>query len=653
MPELENQNSAAAIDTASPSAQAPTPEPEKPLSPLLEAIKRPIPGNNPCGVDVSYDDDFQKIKAEFDRVISTQIDQSKAVDDAKKLLELTAEKRRELEKKKQTIESKSLTSGPSGKDYPMIVGLATKILSEKSKDLRAAAYLCVALTYAERFAGLAEGLAAINILAQTFWEGLYPAKHRVPARQSIFTEFLKPRLSDAIAPEDANGVKRIQVNADDREPLEQALKTLGELQKLAAAHLPQESQSALAALTNVVKECFDKAPKPAPPVSATPSTVSSSTAPPSAAPTSTAPTASMTVVTSADGKGTEIKSEQDAFDSIRRAVIYWRNLDRTSPRPYRLVRSARWEALANEPANQKIPPPRVERRNYFNTLLQKAEWNKLLDEGEATFTEAPFHLWLDLQRLLVAAMDALGAPFQQGRLAILQELAILLQRLPKLPHLVFNDGTRFADAATQDWIEETVMPVLGGGEASNAGASLAANDNELTGQFEAAKKIFSQGDLAGAMAYLQEGAAADASRKVRFRRRLYMASLCLRGNQPKLARPLLEELQTEVEKFSIDAWEPPLALEMWKNLHQCYEALAATAPAAGKPALQESAERIFEKICRLDMGYALATTGAKPKIKRPAPPNGAEKTPVPAAEKAEAQPAEVNPEVQVAAAENV
>jgi type VI secretion system protein VasJ len=207
--------------------------------------------------------------------------------------------------------------------------------------------------------------------------------------------------------------------------------------------------------------------------------------------------------------------------------------------------------------------------------------------------------------------------------------------------LTFSDGTRFADAATQSWIEETVMPVLGSGEAGGAGPSTAELESHMVSLFDEAKKLAAKGDVAAAIAYLQEGAAIDTSGKNRFRRRLYMATLCLRGGQPKMARPMLEDLSEEIDKFSLAAWEPPLALEVWKSLHDCYGALAASAPPAGKPALLEHADRVFEKLCRLDLSYALTVSGTKPKTKRPALPKAVKAKP----------PAEEEPEMLEAAAE--
>ena len=147
------------------------------------------------------------------------------------------------------------------------------------------------------------------------------------------------------------------------------------------------------------------------------------------------------------------------------------------------------------------------------------------------------------------------------------------------------------------------------------GARGDAAERFRNGQCVGAKKILEGGDLLGAISLLQGKAAADNSRKGAFRRMLAMAALCMRGNQPSIARPLLEDLNDSVEKLSIDKWDPALTLEVWTNLHKCYESLAAGSSAPNKQAMLQLAEGVFQKICRLDVGYALASTGTKSKGK--------------------------------------
>ena len=49
------------------------------LSPLLEGVRRRIPGSNPCGRDISYEEDFLAVKPEIDKMstVNGQIDQER------------------------------------------------------------------------------------------------------------------------------------------------------------------------------------------------------------------------------------------------------------------------------------------------------------------------------------------------------------------------------------------------------------------------------------------------------------------------------------------------------------------------------------------------------------------------------------------------
>ena len=96
------------------------------LSPLVEAVRRPIPGEKPCGVDVTYNDDFLKLKAEIDKIgtVSAKVDQEKAVADAKQLKGLTGKQLREQDKlreKGDASESKGFVSEAGGFNYYMII----------------------------------------------------------------------------------------------------------------------------------------------------------------------------------------------------------------------------------------------------------------------------------------------------------------------------------------------------------------------------------------------------------------------------------------------------------------------------------------------------------------------------------------------------
>jgi type VI secretion system protein ImpA len=82
--------------------------------------------------------------------------------------------------------------------------------------------------------------------------------------------------------------------------------------------------------------------------------------------------------------------------------------------------------------------------------------------------------------------------------------------------------------------------------------------------------------------------------------RLLMAMLCLKGNRPDLARPIIEELNTLMEELQLSRWESPIWIaEVLDTLYQClsYEG-------APDDDLHRSRE-ILKKICTLDVTKAM------------------------------------------------
>jgi type VI secretion system protein VasJ len=305
------------------------------------------------------------------------------------------------------------------------------------------------------------------------------------------------------------------------------------------------------------------------------------------------------------------QSAAQAAEMIVRAVAWMRQAEPRRPAAYRLARSLRWDALAGEPPNQQhktaIEAPPAARRDYLVGLHARGEWADLLREAEGSFCQPPFHFWLDLQRLVVAALEHLGSEYAPARDAVVRELQLVIARLPGLPALLFADRTRFADAATASWLEEVAKPHGAFTPNVRDAAATSRPTVALATRFAEPRKRFNDGDLAGALALLQRGAADDASQHDRFLRRLYSATLCLEGGQLSVARALLEELEEDIDKHHLDRWDPPLALDVWTRLYACYSAQAGRAGRGGDlQQIGRDMQRVFARICRVDTARALA-----------------------------------------------
>lgn len=86
----------------------------------------------------------------------------------------------------------------------------------------------------------------------------------------------------------------------------------------------------------------------------------------------------------------------------------------------------------------------------------------------------------------------------------------------------------------------------------------------------------------------------------RNRYRLLVAKLCLNAGRPDLARPILEELNTLVEKLQLEQWESPVWIaEVIGSLYRCIT--------SGEPSQDDllRSQTIFQKLCTIDITKAV------------------------------------------------
>lgn len=533
------------------------------LSPLLEAINAPISEENPTGDSVTYDEDFQTVKTHINNIGSV--------------------------------------GGEA--DYETIVELSRTILTEKSKDLRAGGYLVVGEAWSNGAASMAEALQGVRLLIDTYWEDLYPAKQRMRGRGSAL-QFISDRLSDWISSTDFEQA--------DRASLVAAREALQDIQEFGLEEMGEHAPS-LSGLLNDLEDVIDSLPEPEP------ETTPESESEPSAEPTDEADSEETATEEARSSASTpsapsEMGSESDATMAVTRAAAFLREQDLTDPIPYRLLRSIQWGVLRDPPPNEggetRLDPPRKQRRTYLTGLLEDGEYETLVREGESSFQGGTFFLWLDLQRLIASALDALGAPYETAHEAVMVDVARLVHRLPVLPSLSYSDGTPFASPLTVDWIETEVQPLLG--DEGDGSSTPADGELPVAEQYEEARQRLGGGALDEALALMREGASEDASGKESFHRRLYVAQLCMKGEQPAVARSLLDELHAAIERHALDTWNPALALEVWTTRCRCYDTLAQDAPAEKAEALLAEANTSFEHVCRVDATKALELRKGRP-----------------------------------------
>lgn len=525
---------------------------------LPELLAAPVPGATPAGTDVRYDPDFEALKTEADKI-------------------------------------GSLTGGEV--DWDKIVELSTGILTQKSKDLVAASYLCFALFKSRGYPGLAAGLAGLRRLVEVHWEGLFPPAGRMRARTAAI-QWLADRGAVAVR-------ARLPL-PDEAEAFDKVVEQVGLLDEELTAKIPGESPT----FTEIKEALNEQAAQVAP---AEPAPVS----PPQGAPASPAPTAApapppaaVTVdLSSAEGLEETFKSAVAALRSIAPALI---KANLQDPAGYRVARFAAWSRVRQIPPHAdgttRIPAGQAadETSEKLAQLAARGEHAAVIQQAEALFMQSLF--WFDLQRHTCKALAAMGPAYDRARQTVQQEFAALLQLFPGLADLAFDNGYPFASAETKQFIAQDVLAAPGSPGAPALSAGGAAPDDEFDDVRRQASELVRGGRASGGVALLHGAVGAAGDPRRRFQRRLALARQLSDLREPRLALAQLEVLEKEIEEHQLDRWEPALAVEVFQLALAC-QRLMVKSEWKGIPEAQRRVEDLYRRLARIDAAAAL---GIKP-----------------------------------------
>jgi type VI secretion system protein ImpA len=109
----------------------------------IQALLAPIEPDAPCGADLSF-------STEFDRIV---------------------EMRREDD---PTLQQGEWVTALKVADWPGVVEMCETLLRERTKDLRVVGWLTEALARSAGYAGLADGLSVAALLCERFWDQVHP-----------------------------------------------------------------------------------------------------------------------------------------------------------------------------------------------------------------------------------------------------------------------------------------------------------------------------------------------------------------------------------------------------------------------------------------------------------------------------------------------
>jgi type VI secretion system protein ImpA len=598
--------------------------------PLPEGLFNPIPGDNPSGKNLRYDPVYDKIR----------------------------EARREEEVLPQGDWSREIKKA----DYPLVVKLATDVLSNKSKDLQIAAWLTEALIFREHVAGLREGLDLLKDFVEKFWDTMYPeiedddleiraaplawvgsrldvAVRRLPLTKSKL-DLLKYHESRRVGYEkdcEGNDSKTAARNAAieekkcTAEEFDEAVQATGDAyyEKLsgnlrATAESLQALESlcdekfgrdapnfgnlrvALEEVQDMVKQYYKPIVEEPQPVVEEAVEEVGEEATESAAAVVRAPATKRAVTA-------EPLDRDDAMHRVSVIASFLRHDSPQNPVPYLLMRAARWGELRAagstlDPAILEAPP--TEKRTHIKKMAMEGNWADVLEGAEGAMSLPCGRGWLDLQRYAVRACESLGSDYEHVAAAIKADLKALLADYPDLMNASLMDDTPAANLETQGWLKECVLspapvevspppPPEPEPEPIRAVAEPQPTNGERKPDIsELAMKAARAGRVQEAIGMLTQEIGNERTGRGRFQKHIQLANIFLATKHEAIAYPILVELAEEIDRRKLEEWEDPaLVAQPLALLFRCSEKLGRN---------DSEKEKIYQKLCRLDPGQALA-----------------------------------------------
>lgn len=494
----------------------------------------PISTQVPEGKDPGYDDDFQRLREEVNKL--------------------------------------------SGADTELVARLAQQLIMQRCKDLRVATYHLWARLQHDGEAGLADGLSLLATLVEHFGAKVLPerANSRKMALEWLAGEKVLGSLS--LHPE---------VVRAEAERTVAALAWLDHgLQAWPREHRPDLSALHAALSARLAQSGGVDAVVPQHSASCAPSAAAAPMGP--------------------------ITSGRDLLDNGKALATYLRAQPQGWLAAHRLMKSLRWDTVHQPPpqdaiGNTRLAAPRGEYRAQLKRLYLQQRWGELLDQVERVFAEGVNHFWLDLQWYLCQALRKQPPP-QDGWAGIVEhDLGMLLERLPGLESLQFNDASAFADETTRHWLAQHVSGNrMAQWPAAPQPAGPADEDDIFSLEGEALALADSHG-VEASLAWLTERASARSGCQ-RWRLRLLMARVAEQFAKVDLALHLLGELDAVGQRHGLDGWEPALDFEVKARLLNLLRHKAQRTD-ADKPALARRTEALLAALVAIDPVRATVLCG--------------------------------------------
>ncbi|OEU65439.1 MAG: type VI secretion system ImpA domain-containing protein [Desulfovibrio sp. S3730MH75] len=495
---------------------------------LITLGKEPISGAKPAGDDARYEPEYDELQQQVDKLTS-------------------------------------VTAG-GVIDWKQVVKLCSVILSSKSKDIKVASYLGVALLNLKGVEGLSVSAQILLDMVTEYWDNMYPVKKRMRGRFNAISWWSDNAEKFLITYEGGDVSKEaVDLLAQRITSLDEALAEKSDdapiLRNLAdhANRLPLEPGAELEP-----EQAQDDGTGQSDSAGSQQSDLQAAMQSASAA-----SVRSDTVSAGSISSPEECQNQLSVGLGLLSVVAdYQLANDVADVSGYRLRRMAAWGPVVALPPAEKgltmIPPPDNSVKDSIISLLNSRDYTGAAQAAESRVGQ--FLFWLDLSHLTVLALGGLGEDCLNAKLAVELEVGFLVKRLAGIESMTFSDGTPFADGKTKSWLKSL-------NREKDAGFS------GVTEKGVAAEKVFTEAaklvkskKIFDAVSIIQDSLNSSPSGHERFLLRLGLVRLLTDVDQGGLAHAHVDEVLEHIKKFRLEKWDPELA---FSGLTTVYEALIA------------------------------------------------------------------------------
>ncbi|KAA1172701.1 type VI secretion system protein TssA [Marinobacter salinexigens] len=422
-------------------------------------------------------------------------------------------------------------------DWAKVESESLKLLTDRSKHLKVLGFLLMSLQRGGSGERFALSLYLMSRVLDSWWSEAwpYPGGKGARARNMMFSQMLQRAEKGLVGLVFDGGA------GDGRgyclTLLESLIRQAGDLS------LPDESlfdlKRGIEKLPSAEEnKTADRAPspEPAPDASAQPRVA-----------TPAASTATLGALTLDPG------NERATRQSLLKVAEMLTTTEPGSPLGYRVRRYAIWLGITSTPPTRDgrrtdLAAISADRVSEYRETLEKSPDLALWQRIEQSLSVSPF--WLDGHWLSARVAASLG--YDDCAEAVREGLRGLLDRLPQLSDLTFNNGTPFLGGETEEWL----WAAAPGGSTGEVGAS------PWERAYEQARELLSQSCFKDAMKLMESGLTEAREPRDRFYWRLSNARLLREAGMSALAGQQMDDLRQQASGRLLEDWEPALIKQL-------------------------------------------------------------------------------------------